>query len=45
MASVAAFGASERSSPTTVAVTAGKPSEFKFPLSKKTIAEGMITFR
>ena len=28
-----------------VAVTAGKPTEFKFTLSKKTVAKGVTTFR
>ena len=30
---------------TTVAVTAGKPSEFHFTLSKKTAAHGTVTFK
>jgi len=31
--------------PTTVAVTAGKPSEFRFTLSKRTVAKGAVTFK
>jgi uncharacterized cupredoxin-like copper-binding protein len=30
---------------TTVTVTAGKPSEFHFTLSKKTVAHGTVTFK
>lgn len=30
---------------TTVNVTAGKPSELKFTLSKKTVAKGKVTFK
>jgi uncharacterized cupredoxin-like copper-binding protein len=30
---------------TTVIVTAGKPSEFAFTLSKKSVAQGVVTFR
>ena len=37
-----AFGASRAS---TVNVTAGKPSELKFALSKKSSAKGVVTFR
>jgi uncharacterized cupredoxin-like copper-binding protein len=33
------------SSATTVAVTAGKPSELRFTLSKKTVPKGSVTFR
>ena len=33
------------SSATAVAVTAGKPSEFRFTLSKKTVPRGSVTFR
>ena len=29
----------------TVAVTAGKPSEFRFALSKKTVVKGAVTFK
>jgi uncharacterized cupredoxin-like copper-binding protein len=38
----AAFGASKA---TVVGVTAGKPSELKFTLSKKTAAKGVVTFK
>ena len=44
-AAVSAFGGASSSSATTVAVTAGKPAEFKFTLSKKTIAKGVTTFK
>jgi uncharacterized cupredoxin-like copper-binding protein len=30
---------------TTVNVTAGKPSELRFTLSKKTVAKGVVTFK
>jgi uncharacterized cupredoxin-like copper-binding protein len=30
---------------TTVTVTAGKPSEFRFTLSKKTVPHGAVTFK
>jgi uncharacterized cupredoxin-like copper-binding protein len=33
------------SSATAVSVTAGKPSEFRFALSKKTVPKGSVTFR
>jgi len=33
------------SSATAVSVTAGKPSEFRFTLSKKTVPKGSVTFR
>jgi uncharacterized cupredoxin-like copper-binding protein len=42
VASVAAFG---QTSATAVAVTAGKPSEFKFTLSKKAVAKGVVSFK
>ena len=45
VAAVSAFGGSNAASATTVTVTAGKPSEFKFTLSKKTIAKGVTTFK
>ena len=38
----AAFGASKA---TVVNVTAGKPSELRFTLSKKTAAKGVVTFK
>ena len=37
-----AFGAPTA---TTVNVTAGKPSELRFTLSKKTVAKGVVTFK
>ena len=33
-----------RSSATAVSVTAGKPSEFHFTLSKKSVTKGAVTF-
>ncbi len=45
VASVSAFGGAGSTAATTVAVTAGKPSELKFTLSKKTVAKGVTTFR
>jgi uncharacterized cupredoxin-like copper-binding protein len=42
VAVMSAFGSSDA---TTVAVTAGKPSEFKYTLSKKTIVKGLTTFK
>jgi uncharacterized cupredoxin-like copper-binding protein len=42
---VSAFARSSAGAATSVAVTAGKPSEFKFTLSKRTVAKGVITFR
>lgn len=45
VAAVSAFGGSNASSATTVSVTAGKPSEFHFVLSKKTIVKGVTTFK
>jgi uncharacterized cupredoxin-like copper-binding protein len=42
----AAFGSSQLPSATTnVAVTAGKPSEFRFTLSKKTVPRGTVVFK
>jgi uncharacterized cupredoxin-like copper-binding protein len=43
--SVSAFGGSNAASATTLTVTAGKPSELKFTLSKKTIVKGVTTFK
>jgi uncharacterized cupredoxin-like copper-binding protein len=45
VAAVSAFGGSDAASATTVNVTAGKPSEFHFILSKKTIVKGVTTFK
>ena len=39
-----AFGAPATSSATAVSVTAGKPTEFGYVLSKKTAPKGLITF-
>jgi uncharacterized cupredoxin-like copper-binding protein len=39
---VTALGAADA---TAVAVTAGKPTEFRFTLSKRTVAKGIVTFR
>ena len=45
-AAVSAFGGSaQQTATTTVAVTAGKPAEFKFTLSKKTIPKGTGVFK
>ena len=40
-----ALAAPERTTSTTVTVTAGKPSELKFTLSKKSVAKGAVTFK
>ena len=40
-----ALPASAGSSATVVTVTAGKPAELKFTLSKKTVSKGKVTFR
>ena len=45
VAAVSAFGGASSTDATTVAVTAGKPSELRFTLSKKTVAKGATTFR
>jgi uncharacterized cupredoxin-like copper-binding protein len=45
VAAVSAFGGAGSTDATTVAVTAGKPSELKFTLSKKTVAKGATTFK
>jgi uncharacterized cupredoxin-like copper-binding protein len=45
VALVVAVSALAISSATTVAVTAGKPSEFRFTLSKKTVPKGSVTFK
>jgi uncharacterized cupredoxin-like copper-binding protein len=43
---VSAFGSSGGTSATTnVAVTAGKPTEFKFTLSKKVVKKGTVVFK
>jgi len=40
-----AVGGVAKATATTVAVTAGKPSEFHFTLSKKTVPKGVTTFK
>jgi uncharacterized cupredoxin-like copper-binding protein len=45
VAAVSAFGGSDAATVTTVNVTAGKPTEFHFVLSKKTIVKGVTTFK
>jgi uncharacterized cupredoxin-like copper-binding protein len=40
-----AFAHSARAAGTTVTVTAGKPSEFGFALSTKTVKHGAVTFK
>lgn len=42
---VAAFGRPAATPKTTVTVTAGKPSEFKFTLNKKTAKKGTVVFK
>ena len=42
---VTAVGAFAYTSATAVTVTAGKPTEFKFTLSKKAVAKGVVTFK
>lgn len=42
---VAAFGGQDGQTATAVAVSAGKPMEFRFTLSKRTVAKGLVTFR
>jgi uncharacterized cupredoxin-like copper-binding protein len=45
VAAVSAFAGSDAAAATTVNVTAGKPIEFHFVLSKKTIVKGVTTFK
>lgn len=46
VAAVSALGgAAQQSATTTVAVSAGKPTELKFTLSKKSIAKGTAVFK
>jgi uncharacterized cupredoxin-like copper-binding protein len=40
-----AFGGPAAQSATSVAVTAGKPSEFKFIVKPKTVKKGVVTFK
>ena len=44
VACVVTAAALARSQATAVAVTAGKPSEFRFTLSKRSVAKGTVTF-
>lgn len=45
LVTIAADTGTTASRATAVAVTAGKPTEFRFTLSKKTVAKGVATFR
>ena len=45
VAAVSAFGGAGTATATTVTVTAGKPTEFHFILSKKTIVKGATKFK
>jgi uncharacterized cupredoxin-like copper-binding protein len=45
LVTIAADTGATASRATAVAVTAGKPTEFRFTLSKKTVAKGVATFR
>ena len=45
VAAVSAFGGADTATATTVNVTAGKPTELHFVLSKKTIVKGTTTFK
>jgi uncharacterized cupredoxin-like copper-binding protein len=40
-----ALGANGRATATAVGVTAGKPTEFRFTLTKKAVAKGTIVFK
>lgn len=40
-----AFGGPDTQSATGVAVTAGKPTEFKFVVTPKTVKKGVVTFK
>ena len=42
---VSALGAGALTSAANVSVTAGKPTEFKFTLSKKTVPRGAVAFK
>ena len=42
---VSALGAGALTSAANVSVTAGKPTEFKFTLSKKTVPKGAVAFK
>ena len=45
VAAVSALGGSDRQTLTNVTVTAGKPAEFRFTLSKRTVAKGVTVFK
>ena len=45
VAAVSAFGGAAGGTATTVTVTAGKPTELRFTLSKRTVAKGLVTFK
>ena len=45
VAAVSALGGAGSVDATTVTVTAGKPAELKFTLSKRTVAKGATTFK
>ena len=45
VAAVSAFGGGAAVTPTTVNVTAGKPGEFSFTLSKKTVKKKVTVFK
>ena len=45
VAATGAFGGPAAQSATSVAVTAGKPSEFKFIVKPKTVKKGVVTFK
>lgn len=45
VAAASAFGAQAATAAGTITVTAGKPSELRFTLSKKTASPGVTTFR
>jgi uncharacterized cupredoxin-like copper-binding protein len=42
---VTALGAADGGAATAVTVTAGKPTEFRFTLSKRTVAKGVLSFK
>jgi uncharacterized cupredoxin-like copper-binding protein len=45
IAAISALGAVQSTAASTVGVTAGKPSELRFTLSKKTVPRGVVTFK
>ena len=42
---MSAFATGARSSAASVSVVAGKPTEFKFTVSKKTVPKGIVAFK